>query len=108
MRGWKKKGQSQLVILERYTEDWWCHPSRYGFARTPAWLLKMLAGLTPKPDFTFFILPPGGTESSLRSRQWTKTHPHCFIVDRDQAEAAILDCIESQLVAYLREREASF
>jgi len=108
VRRWKKKGQSHLVILDRHTEDWWCNPSRYGFSRLPDGLLKMLAGLTPKPDFTFFILRTGEKEPLLRYESWAKNHRNCVIVDGNQPEPAILDCIESQLVAYLREREASF
>lgn len=105
VRGWKKKAQSQLIIFERYTEDWWCNPACYGFGGLPGWWVKLFARTTPQPDFVFLLTPNDGLTVSSRYESWAKLGRRRFIVDAAQPEPAILDCLESIVVAYIRARE---
>lgn len=98
----KPKAQVHLILSDSSTGDWWCDPARFGFGRLPGWLLQLAARSVPQPDFTFVLTPAGDDSRYVR---WAARGPRHREINAGLSQTAMLDCLESILVSYLRDRE---
>ena len=114
----RRKAQVHLVIFDRYADDIWCDPRRYRFA-LPQALLRTVAWLTPRPDFTFVLLADAAllaqrkgeipsdavAEITARYRTLAARGGRCIALDAAEPVETLLDRIETVIVEYLRQRE---
>ena len=98
----KLKAQVHLTLSNGSTGDWWCQPVRFGFGKLPGWLLKLAARCVPQPDFTFVLV---ADSADSRYAIWANGGRRRVAVKSEPSPKAMLDCLESILVSYLRNRE---